>query len=161
MSKKLSDFPVYEKFPFYPPAGQFRIKKTSSKSISVIDNDSGEVLGGDISVDVVGGKWVYDPRKFTKVYKDADQMLNKLSIPALRVFNYIRHNLGKQEFTILVNLRECAEWCGYAHTKDATRGIIDLIDMGIIARKTGGGGEYYINPNILFDGDATKVGKWE
>lgn len=133
---------------------EYRMFNKTQKTKEVIDTETGEVASL-----VYSGTTVYgykDTNPYSKLYKSGALKLSKLSSAGLKVFCYILMNIHINKESIYLCPDTLSIEIGYANKKNVYEGIENLLANDIIARKTGNS-NYWINPNMLFNGDRTKL----
>ena len=69
------------------------------------------------------------------------------------MFIYTMDRLRPLQETIFLNVDDCMVVCGFKSATSYREGIKGLIEHKIIARKLGSTMEYWINPNVIFNGN--------
>ena len=155
MAKSLTDFPTYEMLPFLLDTALVRRKGASIKSHrELVDPSTGEVIDGAITY----GDSEFDPTNFMKVYFRGFNNISKLNPYGLKVLLYLMKHSGKNVVNITIDTTECLEFCGYSSRNPMYKGLIDLLDNKIIAKATGKM-NYWINPNVFYNGTPNKIVK--
>jgi hypothetical protein len=77
----------------------------------------------------------------------------ELPTPSLKMFIYAMDRLKPLQETVFLHSDDCMVVCGFKSVTSYREGIRGLIDQKIIARKIGSNMEYWINPNVLFNGN--------
>lgn len=106
-----------------------------------------------------GGTRPVDRRIYSKLFKGNTEALMGLSEPSAKMFYYITEYIavGKDEVCILQE--DYLKFAGYKEKSRLTyyRAVEGLLKAEIIARRTGSQSCYWVNPNVLFNGDRTKL----
>ena len=134
-SLRLNKFPIR-------PSGPIASKRT------------GEIIDDPVIIDKQNAYMDLDSP--VKLYHSALTTIKDLGTPAIKVLLYIMFSLGKDEDKIYIGNKGAMEFCGYSAPKDVYKGLVELLDKGIIARST----EtymYHINPNVVFRGNKKKL----
>lgn len=147
---------AYISNPYKPEGIVQRSFEPNEDSKLWVDPETGESYS--VTKIVKGKTEMHDPMMYTKVYLSAFIHLNDLTYSAVKVFNYMVHTLKANKETIYLN---CADIEAQCKISKATyySAIKELIDAKIIARKLGSSMEFWVNPNILFNGNRTKLVK--
>lgn len=121
-----------------------------------VDPETGESY--NVTKIVKGKTEMHDPMMYTKVYLSAFMHLNDLTHSAVKMFNYMVHTLKANKETVYLNCADIEVQCKMSKATYYSA-IKELIEAKIIARKLGSSMEFWINPNILFNGNRTKLVK--
>lgn len=102
---------------------------------------------------------VFDPRKYSKLFQGNSELLLRLSDPAMKMFLYISENLRVNKDEICIFKDEFLVFAGFNPKNKVTyyRALDGLLTEKVIARKAGSTTCFFINPNIIFNGDRTKL----
>ena len=112
--------------------------------VEILRKGTGELLDQpgyvmeEVTVDVSPFIKVYD----TCVFKD-------LSLQGLRLLGYVMDNVG-YDGVVRIDVKEALSWIGKKSASSVYYGIQDLLDNDVVRVK--GGGEYFVNPNIVSKG---------
>jgi hypothetical protein len=100
-----------------------------------------------------------DTAMYSKVFKGNTSVLMEMSEPAAKMFYYILENIQTNRDEICILREDYLKFAGYKIGARLTyyRAVEGLLYARIISRKTGSGMCYWVNPNILFNGDRTKL----
>ena len=150
----LKDYEVFKNNPFVETEIVVVNKRLVSSGYEVIDKTTGEVL--DFGEEHKIGYFKLDKKKFTKVYDEAIYSIRDMKIAGIKVLCYLMTILSRDTDYIVFNNKECMEFCGYTSSKDVYKGLVELIEKDFLAKKTGHN-EYFINTNLIFKGDRTKI----
>ena len=96
-----------------------------------------------------------DNREYRKVYVNGLNSISELSSSGLRVWCYILARLSPKKNEITINMSDALDYTGYKGKMNIYNGIINLLENGLLFRKTNSG-SYYININIFFNGNRIK-----
>jgi len=153
MEIQISKAPKYETNPFILE-DVFKMN-TATKTVIVgsqkkvlVDTDTGEVEGYTL---LHKFKEV-DKEQFVKLYVNEIQSLFDLSKTGLRVFSYIISLMRINDATIYLDIHTAQKECGYAHKKAIYKGLSELVQNKIVALSNKPN-LWFINPNIVFNGD--------
>lgn len=106
------------------------------------------------------GRVVPDDRAvYNKLFKGNTDMLMSLPEPAMKMFYYITEHLKVNKDQICIDREEYLKFAGYKPKARLTyyRALEGLLCANIIARMKGSNGCFYINANVLYNGDRTKI----
>lgn len=116
--------------------------------LSLVDRYTGEVAG---DVKFVAYTQV-DPEPFVKLYFKQSFRLVGLNASALRVLEYIMHQMKPNSDTVEFYLPDCKKYTGYKTRKPIYTGLSALQEAGFIHRGPVPT-TYFINPLVLFNGN--------
>ena len=142
--------------PFKPEGIVDRSFEPKEESKIWVDPETGESY--NVTKIVTGKTEMHDPMMYTKVYMSAFLHLNDLPYCAVKVFNYMVHTLKSNRDTVYLNCADIELNCKISQASYYTA-IKELIKAKVIAKKIGSTMELWINPNILFNGNRTKLVK--
>jgi 3-phenylpropionate/cinnamic acid dioxygenase small subunit len=142
--------------PFKPEGIVDRAFEPKEESKIWVDPETGESYS--VTKIVTGKTELHDPMMYTKVYMSAFLHLNNLNYSAVKVFNYMVHTLKSNRDTVYLNCADVELNCKISQASYYTA-IKALIEAKVIARKVGSTMEFWINPNILFNGNRTRLVK--
>lgn len=154
--QKLSDFPSTLDTPFIKLDGiEYRTYYTKESTREVVDQNSGEVLLiSEPSKLQVGFK---DFATFTKLFTGGKLKLAQLNSSGTKVLCYIMLNATPNQEEICLHPQVVAKEMGYKDARSVYEGLVDLLNLGLLARKTGYGSCFWINPNLFFNGDRKQL----
>lgn len=100
-----------------------------------------------------------DVARYSKLFKDSGMLIANLNEAAIKMFMYIHEKLPINSDQICITREDYLEYYGYAPTNKYTyyQAIEGLLKARIMAKQAGSTVCYWINPNILFNGDRTKL----
>lgn len=153
---KITDHETYKDNPFQADLAKSKALKPSwrhvdpSRVTPMVNTDSGEV----VFVSNMGNMKVMikDTTEFTKIFGAGCAEISKLSTRGVRMLAYLLTIIKRDKDDVLVDVGLAQEWCGYKSRTQVYAGICNLLQHNFICRKTGTGGEYYINVNYFFNG---------
>lgn len=154
-SPKIGDYPTTKTSPFFVEVvtRQYAAKPEHKTAMT----DDGELMA--YYTIPKNHHIIHDPALYTKHYKGISKILMTLTESATKMYYYIHEHLvlGRDEVCII--MEDYLSFAGYKSTNRLNyyRAIEGLLAANIIARKTGSTTCFYINPNILFNGDRTKL----
>lgn len=114
----------------------------------LVNSDTGETEG----MALVHRFKEVDTGEFVKIFKDEIRRTFDLSSTGNKAFGYILSILPIKSATIYLNVSKMIEYCGWNTTVSAYKGLGELIKNGIIAPSVEPN-LWFINPNIIFNGD--------
>lgn len=106
-----------------------------------------------------GREVVHDSLPYTKFFKPGANGVKHLSIPASNLFNLICARLEINSKQICLNEDDFIDHFGYAKGSKRLfyKAVIELAGHDIIKKKAKFARCYWINANIIFNGDRTKI----
>lgn len=132
-----------------------KVSKFGKKdNINLINEDTGEHHGT-----YIGTTKRVDEEQFLKLFTSNIAMTFDLGAPGIKAFNvlcFVMQNTAIEKDRIFID-KHVMEDFNQHHNKKLSkavlyRGLTELIDSSIIARSVRDG-EYFINPNFVFNGD--------
>lgn len=155
IKKSISDFPTFEENPFKPLGLEVKNIRDIPNSEIMVSETTGEYLSvtplGKIELKT------FDNVKYCKLYDEAVPVIQTFSIPAIKVWGYIISILKPTRDYIYFDMKECLKDTKYTASLNVYKGLTELVEKEFIARSTGKGNTYYINPNMFFNGDRRKI----
>lgn len=150
--KRLSDFPEVTENPFIKNL----ILPSKIKTNVIATKNGGVILNtktGEIDDDTlfIAQRKLLDKEPFVKLFQSQLKALFNLSQAGVRVFGYLMEQIRFDD-KVLFDWKECQEFTGYSSSSSISKGLIELLDAGFIA-KTPKTNVYFINPQIFFKGD--------
>jgi len=133
--------------------------KECFKRIEGGDYELADVNSGEVNIFRKAGKnkrVMVDTGNYVKIYKAGIPALMSLSRLSLVTFYYIAFNLKPHSNIIYLDGGIVGAECGFKRTA-YYEAINELIEKNIIARKKGSSIEFFVNPNIVFNGSRLKV----
>ncbi len=106
-----------------------------------------------------GSVRVCDSGMYSKLFKNSGKVIANLSDSAIKLFMYIHEKLEINSDIICIMREDYLSYYGYAvNNKYAYYQALEgLLAAGIITKKAGSTVCYWVNPNIIFNGDRTKL----
>lgn len=158
-TKKTPKITEYDTFSTSPFTVEISSKLVAAKPDHQVieDKATGKIYG---MYEIPKNKSVpHDKASYTKLFHGNGKFLMTMPEPSYRLFTYIHDNLKANSDTICIPMEVFLEYAGYKETNRPTyyRAIEGLLKLTVLARVTGSPFCYYINPNILFNGDRTKL----
>ena len=156
---KTTKYPEYIKNPFRVKGiteRTFTKKGMELHDKAMVDPDTGEAvpLYTMPKQQVV----MHDSKSYVKVFMDTGDLVRELSPAATKVYLYVIFNMRINYDLVYLNAADVCEWAGFS---GATfyRAVEELLNRKFIARKLGSYLEYWIDPNIFYNGDRVKLFK--
>jgi len=155
--KSLKDFEVFSENPYQSLLrGSIRFqwrKNDADAARPMVDTDSGEVvfLSDQEKVKLI----LKDTSEFCKVYTPAFEKIKDLTMPGISMLSYVLSIIQKDTDWIRIDVSEAMKHSGYNSRSNVYSGILCLLKNDFISRKTGAGGEYFLNVSLLFNGKRT------
>ena len=153
---KITQFASYDKSPFTIGISKREVIPKADHSV-MQDKETGKHYG---FYPLEKGKTVdHDSAKYTKYFHGAYKSTMFLPEPANRMYHYILEHIQMGRDIICIKQEDYLLFAGYKVTNRLNyyRGIEGLLQANIIARIAGNTTCFYINPNIIFNGDRTKL----
>lgn len=154
--KKISDFPMYDKNPWDPEGIWERLKVQQGGERIMEDKTTGDTFVLKPAIKIKGS-FMKDHFAYRKLFKNNLDKVKNLTIPGLRLFCYILDALDKNIDEIRINVDEARSFCNFRSPTQYYAGIADLLEREFIVRKSDDRMLFYINVNIFFNGDRTKM----
>lgn len=168
--KEFSQFDTYSRNPYVDSMtgmGTFFLKDKRELLRPVYGNDglplmakpneTGQML--PVGQRYAGEFTTIDRRQYTKLYIEFIGILIKdgIGIPAVRILFFILKNLRVGSDVVQFTMAAARSHTGYKNDKSVYEGLVDLIKMGVIARKEGSDEQFYINPQYIFRGNRGRI----
>jgi hypothetical protein len=80
-----------------------------------------------------------------------------LPTPSIKMLLYAIDRLRPLQDAIYMNLDDCMEVCRFKSATSYREGVKGLIEAKIMARKVGSNMEFWINPNMFFNGNRLRM----
>ena len=151
--------PMYENLPvlFYPEGITMKRRVTKEDEVEVRHPTTDELF----LLKKVPKSFAtpHDPVFYTKVYRHSSEMVKSMSVPAFNLFYFIIRSLTVNQIHIFISDTDFLNEYGYSASSKRLyySAVAELIKSNIIAKKSGSSKCYWINPNIMFNGDRTKI----
>lgn len=153
--KKLSDYDATSESPFVVELQGAYIQPDPEHK--TMQGDDGKLYG---MYEIPKGRTrVVDRANYTKLFKGSTSTLLNMSEPSTRMLYYIIENIVVHKDEVCILQEDYLKYAGYKAKSRLTyyRAVEGLLKANVIARRTGMGSCYWVNPNILFNGDRTKL----
>lgn len=100
-----------------------------------------------------------DTKSYSKLFKGNSSVLMNMPEPSAKMFYYIVENLKANSDQVCIMKEDYLKFAGYKPSGTITyyRALEGLMEAEIIAKMAGSTTCYWINPNIIFNGDRTKL----
>ena len=98
-----------------------------------------------------------DTMPYTKLFVDSRSILLKLSGTGLKVLVYGICIIRPLSQTVVLNIPDIQVETGIASPNTIRTAISELIEAGIVAQKLGSNIEFWVNPNIFFNGNRLRL----
>src|SRR5574344_619202 len=122
-----------------------------AESVDVVNEQTGELSS---CTRFVGQMRLYDTTDFVKLYDWA--LLRSLGRCGVNVLSYVMDTL-RWDGVIEFNLKKCKRYTSYKNSKSVYDGLNELLALDVLRRSEECDGTYYVNPNIMFRGDRSKI----
>jgi hypothetical protein len=156
---KFSLLPSYENYPetFKPEGIEERTYIRRGTEVEMADKETGDIRlfqEIDQSRRTLHDSWIY-----TKLFRNKNIEIRDLSVPGFNLFYYVASSLKPLQKDICINENDFLSQFGY---KPGSRrlyyqAVTELIGKKVLARKAGMNRCFWINSNVLFNGDRTKL----
>jgi hypothetical protein len=98
-----------------------------------------------------------DTMPYTKLFVESRSTLLKLSGTGLRVLVYAICTIRPLSQSVVLNTPDIQVEANLASPNTVRTAICELIEAGIIAQKLGSNIEFWVNPNIFFNGNRLRL----
>lgn len=153
--KRAKDHGFFDHNPFKPEGIVVTDAWKGGESSEVTDMNTGEIST------LISSKEKYqrieDTKVFVKTYDDFWEVFGDLSIPGIKLLRYIKKCMVPNKDQILVNVEEAVADMGYKGNPMYYRGLNDLLNYRILARVSGADTRFFLNVNMLFNGNRAKL----
>lgn len=149
--------PIYEEYPFEVEGVVRKSYVTREDEELAALKDTGEMF---VFKKLPKTKTVrHDSLVYTKFFRNAAAIMSNLSVPAANMFFLICSKLEVNQTFICISEDDFIKHSGYKPTSKRLyyTAIVDLIRANIIKKKSGFSRCYWINANVIFNGDRTKI----
>jgi hypothetical protein len=99
----------------------------------------------------------HDGKVYVKLFQDAQEVLMKLPHASVKILIYAMCKVRPLSELVYLNGDDCVANCGFKSITSYREGIKALIEHKVLARKVGSTMEYWINPNIFFNGNRLRI----
>jgi hypothetical protein len=94
-----------------------------------------------------------DTMAYSKLFIDSLDVLMRLSSTALKVLIYSICTIRPLQTKVVLHIPDVKIGTGFSSDSSVKSAICELIEANIIAQKLGSSIEFWINPNIFFNGN--------
>lgn len=117
-------------------------------------NDEERIIDGETYVKKADIRHRFeDSIHFTKVYRTSQgQLLKGLNLPGYKILMYIMFHLEHESLEIELDREKIKKWLDVSQNKSYYSGIESLLEHDVLARKAGELSWFWINPNVIFNG---------
>jgi hypothetical protein len=98
-----------------------------------------------------------DSMPYTKLFVDNRSLLLKLSGTGLKVLVYAMCTIRPIQQVCILNIPDIQVETCISSPATIRAAICDLIEAGVIAQKLGSNIEFWVNPNIFFNGNRLRI----
>lgn len=98
-----------------------------------------------------------DSMSYTKLFVDGREKIMKLSGTGLRVLVYGMCVIRPLSQTVVLNIPDIQVEANISSPNTIRTAICELIEAGILAQKLGSNIEFWVNPNIFFNGNRLRL----
>jgi hypothetical protein len=115
-----------------------------------------ELTGG---VKYYGKERVLDRKQYAKIYIEFIDLIvgEGLSMAGVKMLFFVLKMIKPGKDLVRFNVRTARGVTGYKSDKSVYEGLVDLIKVGVLARKEGSNEEFFINPQYIFRGAREKL----
>lgn len=149
--------PNYESYPFEIKGIEERSFVTKEGEDIGVGLDTGEMY---VVAKVAKTRTIkHDSRIYTKFFIEDASLLINLSVAAANMLNLIMSRLTPGALEICLVEDDFIDYCGYKRGSKRLyyKAISELVSRDIIRRKARFMRCYWVNANIIFNGDRTKI----
>lgn len=161
VNESFRTLPIYTNTPFDVEGIKRTIRTTKEDEQKMVDPDTGEYLY--VRRIPKTNEVLHDTFTYTKIFHTKQLNIKGLSTPAFYLFYYITQSLRMLQDSICID--EDVFLNEYGYSKGSRRlyykAALELIDAKIIAKRAGSSKCFWINPNIIFNGNRIKLYKEE
>jgi hypothetical protein len=98
-----------------------------------------------------------DSMSYTKLFVEGRSKIMKLSGTGLRVLVYGMCVIRPLSQTVVLNIPDIQVEANLASSNTIRTAICELIEAGILAQKLGSNIEFWVNPNVFFNGNRLRL----
>ncbi len=132
-----------------PKKGEFQVINVATGETENRDLDTGEFT--------YNGYTYKDNASFTKLFRGVEDEIPKLKTNSIQVLMYIIGAIKAGSDVIEIDAIAVSEQLGYKNKRSVYDGIFGLLNAEFLYRKSGGGGQYFINVGKIFRGNRIGV----
>lgn len=98
-----------------------------------------------------------DTMTYTKLFVDNRELFMKLTGTGLKVLVYAMCTIRPLSNTVVINPPDVLLETGMTSPNSVRNAIAELIEEGIVAQKLGSNIEFWVNPNVFFNGNRLRL----
>ena len=98
-----------------------------------------------------------DTLPYAKLFVDSRETLMRLSSTALKVFIYSICTIRPLQNKVVLHIPDVKLGTGFSSDASVRAAICELIEANIIAQKLGSSIEFWVNPNVFFNGNRLRL----
>lgn len=163
--KEFLQFEAYDKNPYEVSSGMGTafIRPKEELLIPMYSKDGSPIKAKvtDTQQEMQVGKRFYgehrliDRKQYVKVYIEflGELIKQGLSMPGIKMLFFILKKLKEGSDIVQFTLTAAKGNTGYKYDKSIYEGLVELIRMGVIARKEDSDEQFFINPQLIFRGN--------
>ena len=121
----------------------------------VIDHETGETY--TMKKVPKNSQHLHDSKVYVKLFQEGADRLLSLPHTSLKLLVYGMSRVKPLSQIVYLNVDDCMVKCGFKSPTSYREGIKSLIESNILARKIGSSMEYWINPNVFFNGNRLRI----
>lgn len=145
----------YLQNPFKPTGIELKEYMTSDSETITIDPNTGELYS--MKKLPKNKKVLHDSKIYIKLFQDKSDVLMNLPYQSMRIFFYICSRVRPMRDYVFLNKDDITAALGNMSEPTFRLAINGLIEANIVARKMGSSLEYWLNPDIMFNGSRLKL----
>lgn len=121
----------------------------------VVDPNSGEMY--TMRKVPKNSEQLHDPAVYTKVYQDQLELLVGLSPASMKIVLYMICNMSPLSDAIVLSVPDLMVALDIKSSVTVRNSIMEVLDKRIIAQQLGSNIQFWINPNIFFNGNRLRL----
>jgi len=121
------------------------------ENVQVVNEFTGELSTG---VKFIGSSKVFDTTDFIKIYDW--KVFMSLSRCGVSVLCYVMETI-RFDPVIIFDLKKCKKLTQYKNSKSIYDGLNELLALDVLRKNPNAKNGYYVNPNILYRGDRSRL----
>lgn len=100
---------------------------------------------------------LHDPIQYAKLYVGSFDVLMNLTGSSMKVLVYAMCTIRPLYQVCFLHAPDIMLRCGFKSESTVRNAIVELLEAGIIAQKLGSSIEFWVNPNVFFNGNRIKI----
>jgi hypothetical protein len=100
---------------------------------------------------------LHDGKVYVKLFQESQETLLKLPHVSIKILIYAMCKIRPLSEIVFLHVDDCMVACGFKSATSYREGIKILIKHNVLARKMGSTMEYWVNPNIFFNGNRIRL----